>query len=606
MKEPYIEGLATHGNPESCTSAREDAREALTGARAGTAIELRNQESRAPTSLTYTEGHAVEGANSKPTTGSAESRNWRMRGNSMHENREIPGPPPGGVGGRVGKASGRNPTMYGPGKSDRPVVLVKSRNKIGMPIADAAEGRGLTKGNAPQTTAHRTQSRASASSGLSRVREVASRDKKMRFTALLHHITVDRLKQAFLGLNRDAAPGIDGVRWEDYAAELEGNLQKLHERVQRGAYRASPSRRQYIPKADGRQRPLGIAVLEDKLLQAAVAEVMNAIYEPDFLGFSYGFRPGRGQHDALDALVVGVRRRRVNWVLDADIRGFFDTIDHGWLMRFIEHRIADRRLLRLLRKWLKAGVVVEGELERQERGTPQGATISPLLANIFLHYALDLWVNQWRRQQASGEMIIVRYADDFVVGFERQTDAQRFHAALKERLQRFSLELHPDKTRLIEFGRYAATNRAARGDGRPETFDFLGFTHVCGETRQGWFLPLRYTSRKRMRDRLRDLRAAVLKRRHLPIPAQGEWLQRVLRGYFAYHGVPGNVRRLARFRTEVQRAWRRALLRRSQRGRMTWARMAHLTKRWLPSASIVHPWPEQRFDAKTRGRSPVR
>ena len=494
---------------------------------------------------------------------------------------------------------------HGSGKSDRPVVPVKPRNKTGKPVADVVEERGLTKGNARQTTALRTQSRVGASSGLERVREAARRDKKMRFTALLHHVTVDRLREAFLNLKRDAAPGVDGVRWVDYARNLEDNLQDLHGRVHLGVYRATPSRRVFIPKADGRQRPLGIAALEDKILQGAVVEVMNAIYEEEFLGFSYGFRPGRSQHNPLDALVVAFRRK-VNWVLDADIRGFFDAIDHGWLMRFIEHRIADKRLLRLLQKWLKAGVVEEGELVKQQRGTPQGATISPLLANIYLHYALDLWVHQRRCREAGGELIIVRYADDFVVGFQYESDARRFEKALRERLHRFKLELHPDKTRLLEFGRFAANNRAGRGEGRPETFDFLGFTHVCGQSRKGRFLVLRYTMRKRMRDRLHDLRAALMRRRHLPVPAQGAWIQRVLRGYFAYHGVPGNIRRLARFRTEVQRAWRWALLRRSQRGRATWARMARLAERWLPPARIVHPWPEERFRARTRGRSPVR
>ena len=298
-------------------------------------------------------------------------------------------------------------------------------------------------------------------------------------------MTVDLLRWSFHQLKRRAAAGIDGVTWDQYEADLESNLADLHGRVQRGAYRAKPSRRQYIPKPDGRQRPLGIAALEDKIVQRAVVEMLNAIYETDFLGFSYGFRPGRSQHQALDALAIAIYRKKVNWILDADIRAFFDSISQEWLIRFLEHRIADRRLLRLIGKWLKAGVLEDGRLLTVERGTPQGAVISPLLANIYLHYVYDLWVHHWRRRLAQGEVIVVRYADDIVVGFQYRADAERFLDELRQRLEEFGLELHPEKTRIIEFGRFAHANRQARGLGKPETFAFLGFTHICGRTREG-------------------------------------------------------------------------------------------------------------------------
>lgn len=490
-------------------------------------------------------------------------------------------------------------------KSDRPVVPTKVWNKAGKPVADMLEGRSLAKGNTGQPTAARTQSRTPASSGLERVRGAARRDREMRFTALLHHVSVDALRAAFLGLKRTAAPGVDGQTWHPYRQGLELRLQDLHERVQRGTFRAKPTRRSYIPKADGRQRPLGVASLEDKIVQSAVVDVMNRIYEVDFLGFSYGFRPGRGPHQALDALMAGLRRK-VNWVLDADIRGFFDAIDHGWLMRFIEHRIADKRLLRLIRKWLRAGVVEDGVWSATEKGTPQGATLSPLLANVYLHYALDLWVHQWRGRHARGEVIVVRYADDFVVGFQHQADAERFKSDLQHRLRQFSLTLHPEKTRLIEFGRFAAENRTKRGSGKPETFDFLGFTHVCGKNGRGWFQVKRRTVRKRVRASLAELKVELLRRRHRAIPEQGRWLSRVLRGHYAYYAVPGNIHAMGQFRTQIERLWRRALGRRSQRATINWERMRRLSRRWLPSATIQHPWPEERFHANTQGRSPVR
>lgn len=482
-------------------------------------------------------------------------------------------------------------------KSDRPIVPTKPQNKADL-AADVVEERGLAKGNAHRATTFRTQSRVDVSSDLMRVREAAKKDRKMKFTALLHHVTVDRLRASFLALKRDASPGVDGMTWRAYQQDLEANLEDLHGRVHRGAYRASPTRRAYIPKADGRQRSLGLATLEDKIVQGAVVEVLNAVYENDFLGFSYGFRPGRGPHDALDALAVALRKK-VSRVLDADIRGFFDTLDHGWLMRFVEHRIGDKRLLRLIRKWLTAGVVEDGERRRVQQGTPQGATLSPLLANVYLHYVLDLWVHQWRGRRARGDVFIVRYADDFVVAFEYESDAELFTAALRERLRTFGLELHPEKTRLIEFGRFAHRNRKQKGLGKPETFEYLGLVHICAETRAGKFLVKRSTSRRRMRDKLKEIREILHRRRHRPIPEQGRWLALVLRGYFGYHAVPTNIRAIGQFRRQVEIHWLHALRRRSQRHKLTWTRFRGIADRWLPKVRILHPWPERRFYAKT-------
>jgi group II intron reverse transcriptase/maturase len=446
----------------------------------------------------------------------------------------------------------------------------------------------------------------SAPSELDRVRRAARQDKDARFTALLHHVTVDRLRAAYRAIRPDAAPGVDGITWRDYGRDLETNLCDLHARVQRGAYRARPSRRVFIPKADGRLRRLGVAALEDKIVQRAVVEVLNAIYETDFRGFSYGFRPGRGPHDALDALAVGIARKRVNWVLDADIRDFFTGLDHSWLVKFLEHRIADRRVLRLIQKWLRAGVIEDGTWSKTEQGTAQGASISPLLANVYLHYVFDLWADQWRRRHARGDVILVRFADDYVAGFEHRDDAERFLADLRARLARFALELAPEKTRLIEFGRFAAERRTARGLRKPETFDFLGFTHICAKDRRGRFKLRRITSKKRMRAKLHEVKTELKRRRHLPIPDQGRWLASVVRGHTAYYGVPDNYQAIYGFRDQVVRHWHRALRRRSQRTRLTWERTNRLAARWLPQIRITHPWPGVRVDASTQGRSPVR
>ena len=498
--------------------------------------------------------------------------------------------------------------MHDSRKSDRPIVPTKPSNKAEPSAAEGVEGRGLAKGNTDEQNAPRTQSRIEgAPSALDRVRQRAQQDRKAKFTALLHLVTVDRLRDAYLSLQKRAAPGVDGVTWEQYGENLEAHLLDLHARLHRGAYRARPSRRVYIPKADGRQRPLGIASLEDKLVQRAVVEVLNAIYEADFLGFSYGFRPRRSPHHALDALAVGILRKKVNWVLDADIRDFFNTIDHGWLVKFVEHRIADRRILRLIQKWLSAGVMEEGRWTASEQGSPQGATVSPLLANIYLHYVFDLWVQQWRKRHAHGDVIVVRYADDLLVGFQHKPDAVKFLDAMRDRLQRFALALHPDKTRLIAFGKFANARRRERHlKGAAETFSFLGLTHICAKTMAGKFLLARHTVKKRMQAKLQEVKAELQLRRHQPIPEQGRWLGQVVRGYFAYHAVPTNILALSSFRTQVIRTWHRALRRRGQRDRTDWVRMTALAQRWIPPARVLHPWPDERFDVRTRGRSPVR
>jgi group II intron reverse transcriptase/maturase len=471
-------------------------------------------------------------------------------------------------------------------------------NNGGTPLAESMEGRRPTKENAEPTTAPRTQSRASATSALLGVREVARKDKRTRFTALLHHVTVAQLRASFYALKRGAAPGVDAVTWQEYETDLDARLQHLHSRVHTGTYRALPSKRAFIPKADGRQRPLGIAAVEDKVVQQAVVTVLNQVYEQDFVGFSYGFRPTRSQHHALDALWVGIMRKQVNWVLDADIRDCFGTLNHGWLMRFVEHRIADRRVLRLIRKWLRAGVSEDGHWSKTEVGTPQGAVVSPLLANIYLHYVLDLWVQRWRRHQATGDMIVVRYADDCVLGFEHRTDAERFLHDWRDRLRTFGLELHPDKTRLIAFGRHAAAHRQQRGEAKPETFDFLGFTHMCATTRKtGRFIVRRKTIRKRLSAKLAAVKDELRRRWHAPVPDVGKWLRSVVQGYFNYHAVPGNMASLNSFRAQVIWRWHRALRRRSQRSRMTLDRFWQLVHRWIPSAKILHPHPNVRFDA---------
>jgi RNA-directed DNA polymerase len=485
--------------------------------------------------------------------------------------------------------------MNGPEKSDPAIVAGKSANKAEQSAAEPMEQRPGTKGNAGQQSTHRTQSRTNVSQAQERIRKAARERKKERFTALFHHITVELLEEAFYALAQNAAPGVDRRTWKDYEANLEHNIEDLHQRVQCGAYRALPSRRVYIPKPDGQQRPLAVAALEDKIVQRAVVALLNAIYEEDFLGFSYGFRPGRGAHDALDALCVGIHGKKVSFIVDADIRSFFDTISQRWLIRFLEHRIGDRRIIRLIQKWLKAGILEDGVVAVSDRGTGQGSVISPLLSNIYLHYALDLWAARWRRRTAAGDMIIVRYADDFIVGFQHESDAQRFLNEMRERLREFALSLHPEKTRLIEFGRFAAERRKRHGLGKPETFNFLGFTFICSKTRAGRFQIQRKTRADRMRAKLQEIKQEMRRRMHQPILEQGRWLERVVRGYFNYHAVPTNGQALEVFRHHVTDLWRRTLRRRSQKDRVTWARMTQLVDDWLPKPIILHPWPSDRF-----------
>ena len=501
-------------------------------------------------------------------------------------------------------------SMNDGGESYSGIVPTKQPNKSGGPPAEAVEGRPLTKENTSEPNSHRTPCRESGPSGLERVREAARKDGKVKFTALLHHVSIDLLRESYYSLKRKAAPGVDGVTWQEYGEDLEARISDLQGRIHRGAYRARPSRRTWILKADGRRRPLGIAALEDKVVQYAVGKVLSQIWEEDFLGFSYGFRPGRGQQDALDALWVGIVRKKVSWILDLDIRSFFDKLQHDWLVRFVEHRIGDKRVVRLIQKWLKAGVVEDGKWFQAEEGSPQGSVISPILANLYLHYVLDLWAKAWRKKEARGEMIIVRYADDGVLGFERREDAERFLEQLRERLRKFGLELHPEKTRLIEFGRYAAERREKRGEGKPETFNFLGFTHICGTSHKtGYFTVHRRTIGKRMAAKLKDIRAKLRERMHGSPATTGKWLAQVVRGYFQYHAIPGNWARLEAFRNGVQRMWFQTLRRRSQRCRLTWQRFRDGLGSLLPPIQILQPYPNVRFDAKypnIRGKNRVR
>jgi RNA-directed DNA polymerase len=502
------------------------------------------------------------------------------------------------------------PLVYGRRESYGGIVPSKQPNKGGGPPAEAVEGRLPAKENTAEPNPDRAQNRAAGPSGLARVREAARRDGRRKFTALLHHVDLELLRASYYDLKKQAAPGVDGVTWQTYGEDLEARLADLHGRLHRGAYRARPSRRVWIPKPDGRQRPLGIAALEDKIVQRAVGTVLNQIWEEDFLGFSYGFRPGRSQQDALDALWVGIVSRKVNWVLDLDIRSFFDKIQHEWLVRFVEHRIADQRIVRLIQKWLQAGIMEDGQWHETEEGSPQGSVISPILANLYLHYVLDVWAKAWRKKEAHGDMIIVRYADDAVLGFQYREDAERFLVQLQERVAKFGLELHPDKTRLIEFGRFAEANRAKRGEGKPETFAFLGFTHICGTNRTtGRFTVLRKTIGKRMAAKLRDIREQLRRRLHDDVTKTAKWLQQVVRGYFQYHAIPGNWARLRAFRNDVERLWLKALRRRSQRHRWTWDRFRESLGKLLPPIQILHPYPDARFaarQAQIQGRNRVR
>jgi len=497
----------------------------------------------------------------------------------------------------AGEGKCRKTRMHVREESDRGVLPMSQSNKDERLSAEIEEGRPLIEENTLQPNTRPTQSGVSVSQGLAGVRKAARDNKEMRFTALLHHVTVELLRDSFYSLKRKAAPGVDGMTWQEYETGLEGRIIDLHSRVHRGAYRAQPSRRVYIEKEDGRKRPLGVAALEDKIVQQAVAAVLNQIYEEDFLGFSYGFRPGRSQHQALDALSYALVKKKVNYVLDADIQGFFDNLDKSWLIKFVEHRVADPRVLRLIQKWLNAGVMEEGKLSETETGTPQGSVISPLLANIYLHYVFDLWVDVWRKKCAQGEVVVVRYADDTIVGFQHRADAERFLEHFRERLRKFGLELHPDKTRLVEFGRFAEQDRRGRGEGKPETFDFLGFTHISGKSSKGYFTVRRMTIRKRMRKKLEEIKQQLRRRMHDPVAETGKWLRRVVQGYFNYYAVPGNIDSLSLFRRRLFRLWGQALRRRSQGPGPNMARRIALGEQWLPYPRPLHPYPEKRFAA---------
>ncbi len=485
--------------------------------------------------------------------------------------------------------------MHEPEKSDSVVVAGKLANKAERSVAELVEPRTGTKGNANQQRTRRAQDRESVSQALERVRLAARRGKKEKFTSLLHHVDLEMLRTSFYALKRDAAPGVDGMTWDTYEQGLDQRIEDLHTKVQSGAYRAQPSRRSYIPKEDGTKRPLAVTALEDKIVQRAVSAVLSEIYEEDFLGFSYGFRPERGQHDALDALYVGISSKKVSFILDADIRSFFTEVSQEWVVRFLEHRIGDKRILRLIQKWLRAGVLEERAVTIEEKGTGQGSVISPLLANVYLHYVFDLWAARWRRREATGDMIMVRYADDIVVGFQHEDEARRFWDDMRERLRAFSLSLHPEKTRLIEFGRFAARNREMRGLGKPETFKLLGFVFICAKSRRGDFQIRRKSRGDRMIAKLREIKEALRKRMHVPVPEVGKWLAQIVAGYFAYHAVPTNSPALYAFRYHVAVLWHRQLCRRSQRAYVVWERMAKLADEFLPKPRILHPWPSVRF-----------
>jgi len=491
-------------------------------------------------------------------------------------------------------------------KSDKIIVPKKQTNNEALASAEIVEGRVLPKGNTGQATTVRTQSRGAVSIGLADVRQVARQNKEMQFTALLHYISIELLEKSYFALKRNSATGIDGVKWKSYGKNLAENLISLHRQIHIGSYRAQPARRTIIPKADGSERPLSILCLEDKVVQQAVVYVLEAIYEQDFLGFSYGFRPKRGQHDALDALSTGIYRKRVNWVLDADIRRFFDTMNHEWIMQFLKHRIGDKRLLRLISKWLKVGVMNNHHVERSCEGAPQGAVVSPILANIYLHYVFDLWVNVWRRKKTNGDVIVIRYADDTVLGFEFEKDAKQFLDEFQKRLKTFGLNLHPDKTRLIQFGRYAANDRKRQGLGKPETFDFLGFTHYCTQSlKSRVFVIGRKTIKKRMRLSLQLIKNELRRRMHDTIVDTGKWIRTVLQGHLNYFSVSGNDPSIWAYFTQVKWYWLRAIRRRSQRAFVTWDKFVERIDHFFPKIRLMHPYPDARFDVRTRGRSPV-
>ena len=481
-------------------------------------------------------------------------------------------------------------------ESDILIVSKKPLNKVSdnKRMAEKVEKRRMAERNPSKQNRGRAQNRITLPNELDRIRHAARKNREEQFVSLWHHVyDIGRLRRSFLKLKRNSAAGIDKMTWKEYGQDLENNLENLSKRLRQGSYRAKAVKRVFIPKLDGRKRPIGIPVLEDKIVQKSMVEVLNAIYEVDFLGFSYGFRPGRSQHNALNAVVEAIEGRKVNWVLDVDISGFFDAIDHEWLIKFIEHRVRDKRVIRQIRKWLNAGVMEVGQWRKTEEGTPQGGSASPLLANIYLHYVFDLWANSWRKRKATGDVVMIRYADDIVLGFQYQHELKRFLKELEKRFEKFNLKLHPRKTHSIEFGRYAAERRKERGKGKPETFDFLGFTHICSRSRMGKFTVLRKTSVKKMRNKLQELKRTLREKMHWSIPDVGKWLKSVIIGHCRYYGVPWNGKSLTTFRSVLTRMWYKTLRRRSQKSRITWKRMSRLAKIWLPIPFICHPYPNE-------------
>jgi RNA-directed DNA polymerase len=604
MKESYGEDAAHHTGSESCLDGPRGSGEALTGESTGELLNSENTKSWEPSRLGECEGE-MDCCDKKRAAGRPSGvRELGMCGHSLSGNQETSGRSlPGGEGaeaGVTGKVNSQTPVAESTEESDGNKVPKKSPNKGGEAPAEAVEGKTPTERNSGQEAANRMQSRQFASNGLDRVRQRAEADKTVRFNNLYHFLKADLLRESFYELKRNAAPGVDGVTWREYELKLETRLPALENELHEGRYRATPAKRGYITKEDGRQRPLGIQAVEEKVVQQACVTILNAVFEPTFKGYSYGSRPGRCPHDALDALHEGIVRRKINWILDCDIEGFFDNLSHVRLLNFIEERVMDKRMLRLIRKWLRVGWIEDGKRHPGTIGTPQGSVISPLLANIFLNAVMDKWASEWRRVKAKGDVIIVRYVDDAVFGFQYEADGRAFLEALREQVEASELKLHPTKTRLIEFGRYAASNRRERKLGKPGSFDFLGFTHTCSVNRNGRFCILRKTIRKRLRRKLMEVKTELIRRMHNPLESVAGWLASVIRGFTNYHAVPGNMKAPREFYTQVSRLWRWAILRRSNKAknRWTWERFYRLQRQWLPRPRLVHPYPSVRFDAK--------
>lgn len=603
MKESYGEGPADCTGSESCLDVPRGRGEALTGESTGELLNSENTKIREPSLLCDSEGN-MDCREKRVAGRPGGVLELCMCGHSARGNRETSGGKlPGkevAEAGATGKANSRTSVARSTEESDGNKVPKKSPNKGNEDPAEVMEGKTPTERNLGQEAATRIQGRQLASNGLARVRQRAEADKTFRFNNLFHLLKADLLRESFYELKRKAAPGLDGVTWHEYEQKLETRLPELERELHIGSYRATPAKRGYITKEDGRQRPLGIQAVEDKVVQQACVTIFNAVFEPNFCGYSYGSRPGRSQHDALDALHEGIVRRKISWILDCDIEGFFDNLSHVRLLGFIEERVTDKRMLRLIRKWLRVGWVEDGKRHPGTIGTAQGSVISPLLANIFLNAVMDKWASEWRRAKAKGNVIIVRYVDDAVFGFQYEAEGRAFLEALRTQVEAHELKLHPTKTRLIEFGRFAASNRRERKLGKPETFDFLGFTHTCAVNRKGWFSILRKTIRKRLRRKLKEVKTELIGRMHAPLERVAAWLASVVRGFTNYYAVPGNMKAPREFYTQVSRMWLWAIRRRSNkaRNRWTWERFCRLQSRWLPRPRLVHPYPSVRFDAK--------